>query len=303
MENKNIIYIDYLNSYTEVTKRKKPKWISWLIYKTYNYLGIIKKQHNFFTLIAEKNDIINERMLKNLYNTLYELDINTVVCADLLLKNEEFVKKLEENNFKILKGKWIFKFLAHEILDKLVYIKNMKKSNLEVSILVNNPTELSNQNAIEFAKECKILNIITNNISSFEKIEKKLIDDYGIIVNISSNMEKSCSRSDIVFNFDFKENELKKCKMKKEAVLVQINQEKFIRNRGITIRFVKLKYNKQYDDFFKLHKHFDEEILYESCLYYKTSYDNIRKILKRDNIHIRYFIGNNGKIEFNEFRM
>lgn len=84
MKNKSIVYIDYLDSYVEVTKRKFPKWLNWCIYKICNYFGFIKRNDNFFTLIVEQEDVINEKMLNNLYEKLFELDIKTVVCADLL---------------------------------------------------------------------------------------------------------------------------------------------------------------------------------------------------------------------------
>lgn len=303
MENRNIVYIDYLENYDEIVKRKLPKWLSWIVYKIGNYFGWIKKNDNFFTLITKQNDIINERMLNNLYEKLFELDVKTVVCADLLLKNEGFVKWLNEKEVEILDGRWLFKFLPYDIFNKIAYIKNVKKSDLEVSMLINTPTELSNQNVIEFAKECKILNIITNDVFSFKVLEKNLLESYGIIINVSTNKEKSCVRSDLIFNFDFNEKELRKCKMNNKAILVQMNNEKAIRNNGITIRFVKLKIPYKYEKIAKIHNHFNEEILYESFLYYKTSYENVRKILRRDGAYIRYFIGNNGKIEFDEFRM
>lgn len=303
MKNKSIVYIDYLNSYVEVTKRKLPKWLSWCIYKICNYFGFIKRNDNLFTLIVEQEDVINEKMLNNLYEKLFELDIKTVVCADLLLKNERFIKWLREKEIEILDGSWLFKFLPYDIFNKIAYVKNVKKSDLEVSILVNNPTELCNQNAVEFARECKILNIITDDVLAFRVLEKKMVDEYGIIINVSTNKEKSCVRSDLIFNFDFNQKKLQKCKMNNKAVLIQLNKEKFIRNDGVTIRFVKLKVPYKYEEIAKVYKHFNEEILYESFLYYKTSYENVKRIFKRDGIYIKYFIGNNGKIEFNEFRM
>ena len=65
MENKGVVYIDYLNSYVEVTKRKLPKWLIWCVYKLCNYFGFIKKNDNFFTLIAEENDVINVTVKRN----------------------------------------------------------------------------------------------------------------------------------------------------------------------------------------------------------------------------------------------
>ena len=126
------------------------------------------------------------------------------------------------------------------------------------------------------------------------------MNEYGILINVSSNKNKSLLHSDVIFNFDFDNNKLKTCNLRGKSILVQVNKEKFMRKNGITICSCKLNLPRRYFKFFDRYKNFDEEILYESVLYSKISFENIRKIIKKDNIGIRYFIGNNGKIDFNE---
>ena len=141
------------------------------------------------------------------------------------------------------------------------------------------------------AKRCKVLNIITDNVRKFEYVEKLLNEEYGVMVNITGNIEKSSKRADVIFNFDFVKDELDKCNMKKNSILVQMNREEYIRKDGIVIRFFKLNLPIRYDEKFARFNHFNEEILYESIVYYKNSFKNIMAILRRDNVNIKYFIG------------
>lgn len=50
-------------------------------------------------------------------------------------------------------------------------------------------------------------------------------------------------------------------------------------------------------------KHFEEEVLYESLLYYSISLEGMRKFFMRDNVKIRNFEGLHGKINFREFNI
>ena len=74
---------------------------------------------------------------------------------------------------------------------------------------------------------------------------------------------------------------------KKNTILVQFTKEEFENRTGITIISYKLKFPIKYLKKFEELKHFNEEIIYESYLYYKNSFENMRKILKEDNIYIK----------------
>ena len=245
--------------------------------------------------------IINERMLQKILDIMNEKDIDTIVCADALQRNELFMKWVNNNNCNVLDGSWLMKFLMCDILEKIAYIKNIRIDSMEVSVFIKNFSDYHIEEIKVIAKRCKVLNIITDNVRKFEYVEKLLNEECGVMVNITGNIEKSSKRADVIFNFDFAKDELDKCNMKKNSILVQMNREEYIKKDGIVIRFFKLNLPIRYDEKFARFHHFNEEILYESIVYYKNSFKNIMAILRRDNVNIRYFIGNNGKISFREF--
>lgn len=202
---------------------------------------------------------------------------------------------------KVLDSTWLLSFLPIDIFEKISYVKNLNKNLLEVAVLINKKSDIGIANIRRLAVASKVLNIITNDVGSFRFLEKELVERYGILINVSSNKEKSCARADVIFNFDFSDKELNRCKMKVESVLVQLNGKNYDKREGIVIRNLKLKLPYKFVEKFECLEHFDLQILYEGSIFYKTSFENVRKLLKRDNIQIRYFIGNNGRIAFNEF--
>ena len=285
----------------EVCRFGIPRWLKWLVYKALNWVGFVFRNENYLCLCSERGDVINERMLRRVYEVWNEMDVEAVVCADLLMKNELFMDWLGEHECKVLNGMWLFKFLMGDILEKIAYIKNVRVGSFEVSVFIKRFSDYHVEGIKWIARECKVLNIITDNVRGFEVVEKRLLDECGVMVNVTSNVKKSSKRADVIFNFDFEGSEICKCKMKAEAVLVQMNGTEFVRKNGIVIRFCKLGLPTMFDAFFEKFNHFKEEILYESVIYHKNSFNDVMAILRRDNVYIRYFIGNNGKINFREF--
>lgn len=208
---------------------------------------------------------------------------------------------LKSYGCKVLDSTWLLSFLPIDIFEKISYVKNLNKNLLEVAVLINKKSDIGIANIRRLAVASKVLNIITNDVGSFRFLEKELVERYGILINVSSNKEKSCARADVIFNFDFSDKELNRCKMKVESVLVQLNGKNYDKREGIVIRNLKLNLPYKFVEKFGCLEHFDLQILYEGSIFYKTSFENVRKLLKRDNIQIRYFIGNNGRIAFNEF--
>jgi len=300
LKNKNVFYIDYLESYLDVLSSKYPKWFRKFVYKILNKIGFIKQKENSLILYCDYN-IVNLKMIQNLLKRLNQGNVKNIVLADKLLENKKFVSYLDKKYY-ILKGIWLYKFLILDFIEKIAFIQNRKMSDIEITILCNKSSDIILENIKLLAKKCKILNILTNNINEFSNIENSLYENEGQILNVSSNFKKVCLYSDIVVNIDFNLEELKKCVFKKGNILIQTTMQKFENRFGITIVNYKLKYSKRYVSFFNCMKHFDKECLYESLIYYNTSFFDIRKFLKRDEIAIVSLFGLHGKLNFREFR-
>lgn len=93
MENKGIVYIDYLENFNNVLKFNLPAWLKWIVYKFFYFLGVIKVKENFFLLMKTQEDNINEKMMENLKEKLEECEIKNIICADCL-RND---KRIDES--------------------------------------------------------------------------------------------------------------------------------------------------------------------------------------------------------------
>lgn len=302
MLNNNVIYIDYLNSYLEILNSKFPLWFRKIVYLILNFFGYIKVEENRFKLYCVPKDEINERMINNLKEKLLLRNSKDIVLPELMLKNSAFVDIIKNMNYNILEGKWLYKFLCYDIVSKITEVKNTSLNNLEVTILSNEDSDINIENIKLLAKEVKILNIVTENPKAFKVVEEYIFTEYGSIINVSSNKSKACKYSDVICNFDFSISKLKKCNLKKGAIVIQFTKEKFENRNGSTIVFYKLNMPVSYTKIFNQYSNYEEEVFYESLLYYKTSFMNLKSILKKDNISIKYFIGCNGKIPFREIK-
>lgn len=274
---------------------------------------ILKKLDNYFPKIEEKK--INDRTLIALYNinkkTLSRLSkyisINCIckVClSENLLKNQEFLDYIMNENVKVFDGRWLFKYL---VLDCANYVSLCKKENLdyqEISILCNNPNDVIFNNIKELALKIRVLNVVTENEKRFKKIEKELYEKKGIILNINNNYTKSLKKSDIIFNFDFSEEEVNKFSFSKNACIINLKDEIKINLKsfeGINASFYSVQIPNKYLVDTMLLSEFNPSILYESYIYKNTSYQNIIEEIKSDNIIIEFLYGKNGKIRKNEY--
>ena len=273
---------------------------------------IYKFKYKFIKLKEEKIENGELVFLPNLEKYTYEKllkyfnikGITKVCISDDLMNNKKFIDFLKRSNVEILDGKWLFKHMSFDIVK---YICNQKKEKInyqEVSVLSNNIDRILKQIIFDLAKEVKIINLVTQNENIFKKIEKELYDDYGIILNVNNNYQKSLIKSDIILNFDFEEEELNKYNLNSKASIINFKDEINIREKnfsGININFFELTIPMKYIRESILLKEFNTSIFYESLIYKKTSPENIIKQIKNDKININFLNGKNGRIRKNEY--
>ena len=245
---------------------------------------------------------VREKCLQHVVRKLKNNCIRCVICCDFLLKNNDVVEFFRDHGIVVLNGVWLWRFLAFDVLRKISYVRSVDLSKLEVSILCNDFCDVVAENIKFIGKYCKSLNVVTNDLDKFSVVERSFFDESGVLINVSSNRAKSLMRSDVVFNFDFDSSDLRSCSIRSDCILVQMNGERFVRRDGVTICSCKLNWPEKYSDFLEEHKGFNDLVLYEGLVYSKISFCGMRNMLKRDCIDIRYFVGNNGKIDFGEIK-
>ena len=152
---------------------------------------------------------------------------------------------------------------------------------------------------MDIARKVKTLNIVTTNINKFRSIEKTLYNEYGILLNISNSKKTSLVKSRIILNFDFPEEIINRYVINRNAIVVnflnkvQIYSKKF---NGININYYNISMPKEY-----ILEGFSNQIVYESKIC-NFSLDKTIKMFYKDDINIKYLIGNKGKINEHEYK-
>ena len=256
--------------------------------------------------LLKTKKITNKQYSRMAKKIVKKESLRDIVLTKDLFYQEAFIWQLKKDSVHIFDGKWLEQYL---IPDCLFFICKKQKQNLEekeISILVSESSDIVKQIIINLAQKVRLLNIITNQINSYQKIEDFLYQNYGIMVRVTNN-KKALSKSDIIINMDYSEEKLNYFSLPKKGIILNLGRNIRIKSKkfeGINIRNYKMIFqNQEMQEFKQLHleEEFERKILYESILYRKDSYKNIREKIQKDKVQITELIGLNGIIHEREY--
>lgn len=269
--------------------------------KVSKMFSIIKLEDNKIILpvgeegITEKQAEILARKTKNI---IEKSNSNTVMLSKNIKKQAQYMNYLNSYNLNIVEGKWLYKILASNVLDYIISKKNIKKEETQISITINEVTEVMLDFIRNIAKEYKRVHIVTNHIDKFKKIEEQLLEQEGIMVTVSNNKRRGLAKSHIIVNADFPEELLNEYQIFEEAIIinlkgkVKINKKRF---NGININNYEITYQNN-DSCFEdidLQNKYEKKDIYESQIYKKQPIENIRKKIERDKVEVIKLQGTN----------
>ena len=278
----------FINTYY-ISKNNNVKFIDRLKFFT-------KKDNKI--LVNFDLDKFNIKKAKKILKILNKNNVRNVVLSKEVQKNEILINYLNSSNVNIFNGRWLEKYLAYEIVKYILIKKNMKEEETEIAILINQIDEVSTENIKLFAKEFKRVNIVTNHIEKFKNIEESIFDEFGIMITITNNKKKSLKNAKIILNMDFPNELINKFNIYDDAIIlnldgdIKINKKRF---SGLNINNYEISLN----DVDYLSEEFYIRDIFESQIYKKAAFKNIRKEIKEKGVNIEQLIGLNGLIKFN----
>lgn len=267
---------------------------------------IAKEEKNFFKKLFNKLEIEeyqNGRKYKipkfntKLLEKLKKDNVRNLVIAKKDKHNIEFINNLYSNNINILDGRILFKHLIPEIIEYLSKILETNKEDIELTILVNDYSQINLYYINELISNIRRINIVTNNIKEFKNFANRLYEE-AIIVPVMNNKNKSLLNKKIILNIDFTEEQLKKYKINRNAILINIENE--IENVNKT--FSGININNYVINLKNEEPQFEQNEMYEAYIIGKQMKDIRRKIVE-DNVKISNFIGKRGIIDINEYKL
>ena len=197
--------------------------------------GFDKRQHLFVTPyknvydnLKHYDNVVLDESGKNLYKIYYKH------CNLIISHSSETLTRLIFTPKKI-KNKIVYRYWGG------LKLSDYKRSSINIL-----------ENIKEIVKEYKKINIVTNHIEKFKKIEKQILEKEGIMLVISNNRRKSLLKSKIILNIDFPTELINKYQIYEEAIIVNLKGNVKIEKKrfnGININDYEIcfKYEDEFD--------------------------------------------------------
>ncbi len=248
--------------------------------------------------MQKKLIIDEEKIAKKLVKILKKQSSKKLVLSKNIHKSQKIIDTLNQENFDLIDGRWIFPRISIEILEYILKKQDLKKEETSLYILVNDIEDVVIQNIKEFAKQYKSINIITNHMEKLRKIESKILKDLGISLIIANNKRKSLTKAKIILNYDFPKELLNQYNINENAIIVnilgnmKINKKRF---NGTIINDYEISYKTEKEYNINDNKYFPKEI-YEAQFYKEQPYINVREKILKDNVKIEKLYTLNGEL-------
>ncbi len=286
------IYIKKLKNDEELAKNiDMPKFLKKIaikLIKIFNIITVkkIDELHYLYIIPKENIKIIQKIINKN--------------SKEKIILSKELKKYEKELN--ISKKESIMSFFIYDILKYIANNLNIKIELQNLYILAN---EYNKEN-IEIIKyllnKVKTINIVTNNIVKYRKLEEKLYNEEGILITITNNKTKGLKRANFIINLDFDNETIKNYNMNMNSIIInctgnKIDVLKYF--QGIIINDIEIKIE-DIEENKELYKEFDKTEIYSSFQSEKETYIEAINRTKNDKVEVEGLIGMSGNIDVKE---
>ena len=274
--------------------------------KTY-YIEEMDKPKIFWKKIKIENDnckinlnLEKGKNIKNLLKRLEQNEVTNVVLSKEIEQNKNIINGLNSYGINIFDGRWLIKYLVIEILDYIIKQTDLNKQEIEIAITTNEITDLTIETVKILSKQYRRTTIVTNYIEKLRKVEKEIYEKEGILITISNNQKKSLNRAQIIVNMDFNKELLNKYNINENAIILNLEGDMKIENKrfnGINVNDYEIEVGREEFIWRENMNKFRTKDLFESVLYMKDTFKNIRAKIGKCKVSIKALYGINGKIE------
>lgn len=234
----------------------------------------------------EKQEIITAKKTKKILDKTH---CKKIILSKELQEKEIFCNQLYTYGFEINNGRWLFKVLAFDAINYAVKKNKMTAEKIKISILVNEIDDIVLETINQIIKKYKNINIVTNHMEKFKKLEEQILEEYGIMITVNNNKKKSLTKSDIILNIDFPNELINKYRIAEKANIINIRGNVRIKQKrfeGKIYNDYEIKYeNLEEFDFEKENIYYKKNI-YEAYIYKQQPIENIMNKIRKDKVKI-----------------
>ena len=301
-----------------------------IIERVKQFLGIIKKEQydvgTVFKIPRNIKEKKQEKFIHKFINELKKVKIDTVVFSEEIINSnlyEGIVDEICKVNKRIVNGKRLMQYMNFDIFEYILKIQKEPMNKQDVFFMIKKDNNMDLQILEPYIENCKTVNIVTNDMERFKKVQDNLYEKEDILISVSNNKNKALKKAKYIFNVNMNKSEMKKYKIDRNAIIINLKENVKIDDtsfEGININYFQISipddYIEKYEIFCKENE-FDTVKIYEAILLRKIqsqkaksvmlSKTDLKKrknieadIIKKDNVKITGLIGNNGRIDENE---
>lgn len=239
-----------------------------------------------------------QKYAKKINKILKKYRVNNVVLSTELKNAVDFQNRIMENNNYIITGKKLYKVLIPNIISDVAKMMKFEKEKLNVAILIDEYSADNVELIKIIADEVKSVTLVTNNAYRFEQLVEELLRSKGIVVQLLNKGKINLKRKHIIVNLDFQNTDIEKLNVPNECIMITNNPElQKMKNsfNGIVIRDIDIYMDKKLENFRSIE-------LCEAYIYnYMKRIKENALLFNRSTYKINGYIGNNGKIEQEDF--
>ena len=278
-----------------IQETDKPKFL----FKLFN---IIKVKEDKIILPIKDEKISKKKAEKLANKTKKILDktiCNKVILSKVIKTQEEYKNYLYSSDINIVKVEQLTEILLLDILNYIKNKKSLKPEELSLSIFVNDININMLENLKIMVKEYKRINIITNHIQKFKKIEEDFLEEQGIIITVGNNKRKSALKAKIIINVDFPNELINQYNINDEAIIInlrgniKINKKRFT---GININDYEIDFDNFEEFDYEKEMLFDKKDIYEAELIKNQPFKYSRNDIAKYKVKVTKLFGTNNEI-------
>ena len=254
-----------------------------IIKRIFNVIEVKQNEILLNCRINKGNLNFKIKIIKKIIKILNEYKCKNIILSKNLKQDEIIINLFLEYNIQIINGHKLFENSLEIILEKVIRDNNIKQENSQISIISNNLNDKLESLIKKIAIKFKTINIVTNNIMIFEKIEKTLFEKDGTVILISNNKKKSLNRSNIIVNMELNEEQINKFSIYEKSIIINFNKnikihKKRFNGKVINSFEIKLKKNSKIYRELSIKKYSYYDIIDLAEVYINNYKDEIRNI-------------------------
>lgn len=264
-----------------------------LLYQIFN---IVRLKNDKIILPINKEKISDKKakkLVKKIKKILEQTKCKKIILSKKLKKYENLKNEIYSNNLEIINGRWLFGVLGTRVIKYIIKKKKMKSEEIQISILINDISEIMLENIKQIVREYKKVNIVTNHIEKFKKIEEQILKEEGIMITVSRNKRKSLLKSQIILNVDFPSELINQYRINEEAIIVNPRGNVEIKSKrfnGINVNDYEIDYQIWNEFDYEKDKLYYKKDCYEAEFYQKQPFEYINRKIDRDKVKITKLI-------------